>query len=258
MTPDITVLVVAYHHENTIAEAIESVLRQTAKERTVVVVSDDASSDATYDRALEAVHDQSVHVVRNSVNLGTMAHYRSLVANVATPYVAILEGDDVWISSDKLERQFRALERRPEAAMSFTACMVVDEASVHRVQPHWAEGRRRLVGVLDLLYENSPASFSNCFFRIESFRRILNRTSGIRCYDWLISLLLAAEADIEFDPIPSTRYKVHSAGQWSGLTDSQKNALVGETLEAFDIITDGLYAPFVEDAKNRVRFGRRA
>ena len=111
--PPITVLIPTYNHEKYIEAAIESVVNQTIFDVCRVIVSDDCSLDNTFQRATRAsANFGNITVRRNIRNLGIMPHYATLVASVSTPFVAILEGDDVWLSTRKLELQHEILGAR--------------------------------------------------------------------------------------------------------------------------------------------------
>jgi glycosyltransferase involved in cell wall biosynthesis len=247
---EITVLVPAYNHEAHIALAIESVLRQTDLRRCHVVVSDDCSSDETYGIACEfARYNSNVTARRNSRNLGVMGHYRALVGDVRTPYVAILEGDDMWISARKLESQRLFLEKHGDAGMCFSACVVDFEAKGTQIEhPAWNSGRNRILELIDLLHDNPIATFSNCFYRTERLRNALTFSEMANGYDWLCTLQIASVSDIGFLSDVSTLYRVHPGGAWSRLSRSAQRQAIRRSLKAFLRLSPDIVKPFVYDA----------
>lgn len=260
MNPDVTVLIVTYRQGSTIRRAIESAVAQTARTRMKIIVSDDTSPDETYVRAVAATaRHPDVEVRRNNHNMGTMQHYRHLAEMITTPYVAILEGDDVWSSNTKIERQVTLLEGYPEAAMCFTACELVEDDKPARLHPTFASfNRLRSLDVIDLLHENSPATFSNCLYRSELFKKAMASTKDVRGFDWIVNLLVAVERPVIFDPVPSTKYYLHSQGQWSQLSRLEKAQMIDGTLSAFNALTGLKYAPYIQEAKKPFAHGARA
>jgi len=251
MTVDVTVLVPTFNHERYIAATLASVVGQTAVARTEIVVSDDCSTDRTLETArLAADGFPNVRVQKTEKNLGVMQHYRSLVSNIETEFIAILEGDDCWINARKLELQLRALERHSTVSGSFTACHVHDEASGKEwTLPNWSAGRSQLISFIDLLSDNPIATFSNCLYRRDALVSALERANT--GYDWLVNLLVAAAGGLAFVGTVSTLYRVRQEGAWSGRTPLDKAAMVLQTLQALRLQVGGLERMYVEDAITR-------
>jgi glycosyltransferase involved in cell wall biosynthesis len=110
----VSVIVPAYNAARYLAEALESVLRQTWPPLEVIVV-DDGSTDGSDEVAARygprvAVHRQPHRGVGAARNLGARL--------AAAPLLAFLDADDVW-ALDKLDRQCALLRSRPELACVF-------------------------------------------------------------------------------------------------------------------------------------------
>jgi glycosyltransferase involved in cell wall biosynthesis len=250
---DITVLVPAFRHRKTIADAIASIAQQSVFDECRVIVSDDVSNDDTYEEAQRAAAPYpNIEVRRNPENLGTMNHYRHLMRDVNTAYVAILEGDDIWISEGKLERQRRFLQNHPDVGMCFTACLVSFE-ELRAIVPHSYKsfGRSRIIDIVDLIYDNPVATFSNCLYRAAVFRKVLELTKQTACYDWLCAQLAAVDGGVGFLAEPATLYRVHGRGTWSGLSLEERNAAIRTGLEDFRRLTAARFSCFVDDALDR-------
>ncbi len=252
MSPSVTVLMPAYNHARTIEEAIASALDQTLRDEMRIVVSDDCSTDDTYRRSVAAsLNERAVTVVQTPENLGVMAHYRWLATQVDTPYVAILETDDVWIERRKLELQVAMLERHPDVGGSFTAYRVADEKSGRQwTAPAGAHGRSMIVPFIDLLRNNPVATFSNCVYRREAFISAVNKaTTG---YDWLVNLIIASKGGLALVGTVSTLYRVHRQGTWSAATRQTKQAAIRETLSAIRELVGGVDRLAVDDHIKRL------
>ena len=240
LQPQITVLVPTYNHEEFVSAAIRSVVAQTIFAQCRLLVSDDVSSDRTVDIATrEVARHSNARVVQNPSNLGVLAHYKTLAPKIDTPFVAILEGDDRWISENKLERQLALLENHPASPMCFCSYQVYhEETGVSMIAPTWRQERSGVVYFPDMGAENPVATFSNCLYRTETFKR---HVAGVKSgYDWLINLRVAGtEGPLLFLDEPSTLYRVHSRGTWSGLsTDAKRDAIRETLLELKGVIGD--------------------
>jgi glycosyltransferase involved in cell wall biosynthesis len=104
-----SVVIPAFNAERTIAAAVESVLNQTLGPQVVIVV-DDGSTDGTAECA--RAWGERVTVIRQSNSGCGAATTRGLDA-VATPFVACLDADDLWIE-EKTALQMERLAAVPE------------------------------------------------------------------------------------------------------------------------------------------------
>jgi glycosyltransferase involved in cell wall biosynthesis len=228
-----TVLVPTYNHERYIGEAIESIRRQTVFRECIVIISDDGSTDKTFDVARRIACESNIVIRRNQTNLGVMRHYAELVSGIETPFTAILEGDDLWLDARRLESMLQMLKSNARMGMCFSACIVDHVSSGIKINhPLWNEGRNLIMDIIDLLRDNPIASFSNCIYRTQNLKRALLSRDGNVGYDWLCNMIIALTADIGFFAHRSTLYRVHKFGQWSGLNDREKNLMICQSLEA--------------------------
>jgi glycosyltransferase involved in cell wall biosynthesis len=98
----ISVIIPVRNHEAFVAEAVESVRRQTLRPAEIVVI-DDGSEDESAARAEAA----GARVVRIA-HAGLSTALNRGIAETTHPLLAFLDADDVWLP-DKLERQVAAL-----------------------------------------------------------------------------------------------------------------------------------------------------
>jgi glycosyltransferase involved in cell wall biosynthesis len=119
VTPRVTVLITAYNRERYIDDAIESVLAQTFQDFEIVVV-DDASSDATVERArAHARRDSRVRVVVNERNLGDYPNRNHAFTYVRGALFKYHDSDDVMYPHC-LETMVAALDAEPSADFALT------------------------------------------------------------------------------------------------------------------------------------------
>lgn len=87
----ISVMIPAYNSEKTIAEAIESALRQDCPFKEIVVV-DDGSTD----RTVQIAKEYNVRVIENGENIGIGANLASCMMHAKAQYVVFLCADDLF------------------------------------------------------------------------------------------------------------------------------------------------------------------
>lgn len=150
----IAVCITTYNQEAFIAQAIESVLAQKCDEPIRIYIGDDASSDGT--QAIcerHAQQDKRIIYVRRENNSGltnnTIDLYRRIIADDCE-YIAMLDGDDYWTDSHKLQLQIDYLRCHSEVGFVHTNGRTMSG------QKTWTFGQREGVYGID-----SPG-FANC------------------------------------------------------------------------------------------------
>jgi glycosyltransferase involved in cell wall biosynthesis len=121
--PQVSVVLPVRNGERFLSEAVGSVLAQTLNDFELIVV-DDGSTDGSA-AVLEGVVDPRVTVLRQPPT-GLVAALSTGVAHARADYVARMDADDVS-EPQRLERQVRLLEERPDVAMVATWVTVIDE-----------------------------------------------------------------------------------------------------------------------------------
>jgi glycosyltransferase involved in cell wall biosynthesis len=93
------------------------------------VVGEDCSTDNTRS-ILEKFAGRDpgrIRLFARDRNLGLAANLRSAWAECRGDYIAMLEGDDYWISPEKLARQVAAMDAHPHWSMCFHRVQVTNE-----------------------------------------------------------------------------------------------------------------------------------
>ena len=150
----IAVCIATYNHEPYIEQAIRSVLNQQCSEPMRIYIGDDASTDGTSAICMRlAKEDQRIVYLRRKTNMGltnnTIDLYRHIMAD-GCEYIAMLDGDDYWIDSHKLQLQIDYLRTHDEVGFVHTGGRTDSGSS------KWTFGQREGVYGID-----SPG-FANC------------------------------------------------------------------------------------------------
>ena len=120
----ISILITSYNLENYIDTAIQSVVKQDMPCDWELLVGDDGSIDSTFQHIQEWVgkYPQNITLYQwskaenHSMNGFRSADNRARLLEKATgDYIIFLDGDDNWLGTDKLRKQFDLLEN-PEYA----------------------------------------------------------------------------------------------------------------------------------------------
>jgi glycosyltransferase involved in cell wall biosynthesis len=125
LSSQIDVVIPTFNGHEFISESIESVLSQSVAGLLNVIVVDDCSIDGTFDFLEKKFgHLDNFTLIRNEVNRGPAASRNRGIRAGSSPYVALLDHDDVW-DVDKLERQIAVLPDPLEVAYSVTLQKII-------------------------------------------------------------------------------------------------------------------------------------
>lgn len=114
----ISVCLLTYNHVEVIESTLMSILDQTITGYEVIV-SDDCSTDGTWERILElAAGDARLKPVRTPHNMGMPGNANFAVARSDRLYIALLHHDDLY-RKDLLEKWAGVLDRHSDAAFVF-------------------------------------------------------------------------------------------------------------------------------------------
>jgi sugar transferases involved in lipopolysaccharide synthesis len=120
----ISIIMAAYNAEQTIEQAINSVLSQTYTNFELLVVND-CSKDRTVELVKKiAAKDGRVRLISNVKNSGVSYTRKHGLEEAKGSWIAILDSDDAW-APEKLEKQID-LQRRTNADLLFTGSAFMD------------------------------------------------------------------------------------------------------------------------------------
>jgi len=187
--PRVSVILPTYNRAHYLAEAIESVVRQTLTDLELIIV-DDGSTDSTCE-LVRAIRDERVRYVAQPHRGLSVALNRGL-EKARGDYIARLDSDDVFFP-DALASLVAALEREPAVEVAWASGRLMDREG--RDQPRTRGSSEHYPGEMlrSLLYDDcttSPAMLTrkSCFARVGPYDEGLAFSE-----DWDMALRLARE-----------------------------------------------------------------
>ncbi len=146
----VSLILLAYNQEAYIREAVSSCLRQETRHPIEIVLSDDASSDSTFEiisrLAAEYAGPHKVVARRNPTNLGIGAHVNACIAHSSGELIVFAAGDDI----SRPERVQRLVDKWEETGRK------VDLLTSDLVQIDAAGAEISLLQTSDLSLWDSP------------------------------------------------------------------------------------------------------
>lgn len=124
--PVVSVIIPTYNSSQTLARAIDSVLRQTYHYWELIIV-DDGSIDHPENVVAAYQHDQRIIFIRQE-NKGPGAARNTGASHARGTYLAFLDADDYW-HDEKLARQIDIFNQDPKTIVCYTEVYVIDPFS---------------------------------------------------------------------------------------------------------------------------------
>ena len=109
-----------------IGEAIESWLAQETSFPIEIIISDDGSTDGTCDVVRSYIEKHPNIRLISTGHIGKMPNFIRSLKESKGKYVALCDGDDYWIDTHKLQKQFDFMESHPEFSECFTNSYVIN------------------------------------------------------------------------------------------------------------------------------------
>jgi glycosyltransferase involved in cell wall biosynthesis len=120
-TIGVSVCIFTFNYEKYLSKAIDSVLAQETNFQVEIIIGDDCSTDHT--RAIARNYAESypdrISLSFNETNIGGTRNWLRTMNRCQGRYIAFLDGDDYFTDPLKLQKQYDALEARPDCMLCF-------------------------------------------------------------------------------------------------------------------------------------------
>lgn len=126
--PTVSVILLTYNHERYIADAIKGILKQDCLDKIEIIWHDDCSTDKTQFIANQCLENFAVKKILRENNRfqRNIPFWLDIIESCRGDYIALIEGDDLWIDSKKITKQLFFLNKFNEINISFTKAKVIN------------------------------------------------------------------------------------------------------------------------------------
>jgi glycosyltransferase involved in cell wall biosynthesis len=169
MNPKISVIFPVGNREAFLAEALESILAQTFGDLEVIVVLDGVQEPVQ--ALVESYRDERLRIIRLPVNLGISNARNAAMLAVRTPYMALMDSDDVAMP-ERLARQYAWMEAHPDVTVcgSNSVKLLEDGRRVNMRYPETDGMIKARLLLVDSAILNPTAMFRSDFVRQNALR----------------------------------------------------------------------------------------
>jgi glycosyltransferase involved in cell wall biosynthesis len=276
--PKISACITSYNQKDLITQCLDGVLIQDYPGEVEIVLNDDCSTDDSdavikYYFATKKISENiTIKYTRHQINKGYVGNLISLLSYATGDYVALCDGDDYWISADKLTKQCAFLEANQDYSLCYTSQQCIDGSG--NLLGITRSGLNKQNNADEVLQGRFLIPIRSAFSRnyskeiVPFFNKFPNPTSGDRIYPYFCAL----KGKVKFFDEITAAYRVHEGGIWTNTgirrkieenikqqlifiehaTDDQKKKDLAKKIFFRDTLSS-LYFKFIKDPANIFR-----
>lgn len=219
--PLVSISCTSYNHENYIADAIESFLKQKTNFKFEILIHDDASTDRTaeiikYYEELYPDLIKPIYQTENQYSKGICVEDSNL-KRAKGKYIAVCEGDDYWLDSYKLQKQVDYMESHPECSLCVHGGHVVN-ASDKRIQHYNRPTKGSKFFTVEEVIEGGGGLFltNSMFYRIEYSNDMPRFFEVAPVGDYPLAIHLSLVGSVYYIDEYMSAYRVGDRSSWTG------------------------------------------
>ncbi|MDT0675957.1 glycosyltransferase family 2 protein [Autumnicola musiva] len=214
----VSVSIITYNQKEFIGEAIDSVLMQEVDFNYEIIIGDDCSSDGTQEilKEYEAKYPAIIQLILHPRRYSEIPGRTNNITNIYAcrgKYIALLDGDDFWISKDKLQKQVDFLEANPDYSIFGHQAKIAEKDSkitaiskTHH-EEKFDSARLKMVDLFKTPY--AFISTSTFMFRNNALGEFPGWFWEIISADFALMLLLTQKGDLKFSKDIYSGYRRH-------------------------------------------------
>ena len=225
---DVSVVVVTYNHAPFIERALESVVAQQTTRSIEIIVSEDCSTDGTTElvRAF-AARERRARLLLSARNVRSNEVVARAIRAARGRYICLLDGDDHWTSSAKLERQAAVLDAEPALSACFHNALIEREGSSPTSSTssddRWTPAHQPQRVSADEIWHGNPFATCAGMMRANALRGLGPWYADLfPITDWPLYILCAEHGPLAFQDEVVGVYRLHGGGLFSSLPSRSK------------------------------------
>lgn len=211
----ISVIVLTYNHEATIARTLESILRQKCSEPIEIIIGEDCSTDTTLAicRDYQQRYPDVIRLFANEHNKGVVDNYYDCMLEARGEYLADCAGDDEWCDEYKLQKQLQILQQYPSVVLVHSDYRIrnaqtgdITTPPAARVSSGITHSQEMVRTIMQFTGQRIAVVLCTAMWRKDVFMKVYQehhdffRGNGMMFEDLQLQALMAGEGDMYYMP----------------------------------------------------------
>jgi glycosyltransferase involved in cell wall biosynthesis len=220
---------------------------QVTSFRFEILVGEDASTDGTRTVVKDFAqrYPDLIKPRYRERNLGGRANFIDLLGAAQGDLIALLEGDDCWLTNDKLQRQTDLLDAHPDASGCFHNVRLRFDGEAEATLIHQPMVRERVT--LVELFSRNPAPTCSVVLRRSCITPLPDWIWNVPFADWPLLVLAADHGDLLYIDEVMGEYRLHAQGVWTRRTLADRALAEIACLRTFDAHFKGRFARVIAE-----------
>ncbi len=243
--PSIFVAIPTYNQENYIQQCVDSAMHQYGDFDMTVVAFDDASTDQTPRLLFELQQTfPALNIKTNRSNIGMARNFTQVLQifeQSGCDYFTILEGDDYFISAQRVGKHVNFLENNPDCSSVFNDFLLLhNELGQYELSPVRLQGEKG--DVFDLASQPLVGNFAaNTFCKHAVAYLPKKEMESVKYSDWLTGIMALEVGDLGHIREPLSVYRKCDSGLWTKQSEKKQHAWLVDVLTKFNQFTNCFY-----------------
>lgn len=262
--PDITVVILTYNHEDTITQALDSIIEQQHSLDVEILVHDDFSKDETVNllTRYQKKHPEIITLAlqeSNQYDGGENPVLPNAIKLCKGSYIAICEGDDYWIDTGKLQKQFDLMQREPEVNGCFHPAYTENPLKERQIIAQHSQVSKVFSTAEVIKGDGGFCPTASLFIKKEALDLMNDELlSVLPCGDYFIQILASIKGGLAYTPEPMSVYRIEQNNSFSSNfvkvnwnKKAQFYRRMCDSLRVVDEITLGEYSTSIKEMIRR-------
>jgi len=231
----LSILILCFNHEKFIAQCLDSILSQKTNYVFELHVFDDCSSDNTREilKEYQANFPELVKLSLRRTRVGAKKNFIRGFNSLTSKYICYIDGDDYWVSKNKIEAQLRFLEEHEECVATASNTALVDTTGKQTgllIERPYKERH----GIIDLIDGSTYFHSSSILYRNIFKHGLPKSQSHPLAGDWFLSMLFAEHGQIHYINEVMSAYRINPKGIWNSLSELERQIHNIDGMAAYD------------------------
>lgn len=247
----ISVVVLTYNQEDTIARTLDSILAQKCHIPFEIVIGDDCSTDNTRNVCEEYIQrfPDIIRLMPKAHNKGVVDNYFDCLLSCRGKYISDCAGDDFWIDDMKLEKEVNILENDSSVTLVHTNWFYYNEKTKEQISNKVDMFRDKITDGKNMLEyivtqtDKIIVHLCTAMYRADIFRKMyekdidLFRNKNFGCEDIQVTFAMAMNGNIAYIPDYTLNYSygINESVSYSEDDEKQYHFFKGVTELSFYI-----------------------
>lgn len=216
----ISILCLTFNHEKYIEQTLKSLLAQRTDFSFEIIIHDDCSTDSTISilKKYKSKYPDIIKLIIQEKNLYSewKLNYilKYMLEKTEWSYIAFCEGDDYWISKNKLQSQVSEMQKYPEIWMSFHPAVEVKEENEWKIISRHNTWNKIFSWRDLILWEWSFCPTASMIVKKEKIYESSIWDRDLPVLDYFIQVISGDNWALYID-VPMSAYRIETVGSWT-------------------------------------------